>query len=224
MLLAAGRLIPQKGNVLLFGRDTKSFKHEDERNTYASFVYQNMEFETDDSLGKLLDDIYGNGSLSNEPGFNKEDFIKDVENAFQLSLIKNKSLSKLSKGQMQQTLMAFSVLYGSKSIFIDEPVFAMEEYQKEKALEFIKDFQKRRNTVIYISIHQLELTVKYAETVMLIGRDRTIEIGSPGEVITDEGLEKAYGVPAAMLKQKEALDRKKLEEEAAFFKTGRRRR
>ena len=220
MLLAAGRLIPQKGNVLLFGRDTKSFRDEDERNAYASFVYQNMEFETGESLGELLEYIYDQGKPAEETDNQKQAFLSQVESAFQLTKLKNKSLSKLSKGQMQQTLMAFSVLYGSQSIFMDEPVFAMEEYQKELALDFLRDYQKRKNVTIYLSLHQLELTRKYAGTVILIGSGRDIEIGSPAEIITPESLEKAYGVPAAMLKEKEFLDRKKLEEEADLFKSG----
>jgi iron complex transport system ATP-binding protein len=45
-----------------------------------------------------------------------------------------------------------------------------------------------------------------------------MEIGTPEEVLTREGLEAAYGVPAAMLKDKEQLDRRRLEEEADLLK------
>ena len=40
-----------------------------------------------------------------------------------------------------------------------------------------------------------------------------MEFGTPEEILTEASLEKAYGVPAAMLKDSEALTRKALQEQ-----------
>ncbi|QQO10073.1 ABC transporter ATP-binding protein [Breznakiella homolactica] len=214
MLLAAGRLLPQKGRVRLLGKDTADFADEEERNRFASFVYQNMEFETPEPLEAVLSQVYSGGFHEKK----SDQFYKDVLRTFGLTDLAGRSLSKLSKGEMQRTLLAFSVLYGSRSIFMDEPVFALEDKQKEEALEFFRGYSRENRVTVYVSLHELDLTKKYAETVLLFHRGHTIDVGSPAEILTSEALEKAYGVPAAMLRQKEYLDRKKLEEESDLLK------
>lgn len=62
LLLAAGRLLPQKGTVRLEGQPTAGLA-EDERQRLCSVVYQNMEFETEEPLGKLLEVVFRSGFL-----------------------------------------------------------------------------------------------------------------------------------------------------------------
>ena len=61
LLLAGGRLSPSTGKVMLDGQDTSEFKSEKERDKYAAFIYQNMEFETEENIGMLLELVYENG-------------------------------------------------------------------------------------------------------------------------------------------------------------------
>ena len=59
-------------------------------------------------------------------------------------------------------------------------------------------------------MHELDLSRRYAENVMLFFPNRDINFGSPEEILTDEDLEKAYGFPAGMLKNKEDMTREQL--------------
>ena len=188
MLLAAGRIKPQQGNITLFGLDIANIPEED-RNEAASFVYQNMEFEQDDPVEDLLKQVFENGFHSEEKKANS-DFYNEV----------------------QRVLLAFSVLYGSKSIFMDEPMFAMEDRQKHSAMAFIKKYSKENNVPVFIAMHELDLSRKYADNVLLFYPDRRIDFGTPDEVLTKDALEEAYGVPAAMLRDTETLNRNALKE------------
>lgn len=234
MLLASGRLCPQKGLVKIFGTETKKFftpqsfdvatkdgktagsimldmpnqDFEEEKNSLSSFVYQNMEFDTDDKVSKLLNFVFENGNHSKK----EKSFFDDVIKIASLDSVLEHKLTGISKGETQRVLFAFSVLYGSKSIFMDEPFFAMEQKQKEAALEYLRDYSKTRNIPIYISMHDLDLSRKYAENILLFYPDRTMEFGTPQEILTQEALEKSYGVPVAMLRDTETLTRKQIEE------------
>jgi len=116
----------------------------------------------------------------------------------------------LSKGEIQRVLLAFGILYGSASLFMDEPLFAMEPHQKEAALAYLKEYVHKTGTTIYISMHELDLTKKYADTVLLFYPNRDMALGTPEEVLTRDDVEKAYGVPYAMLKDHENLSREYL--------------
>ncbi|HNY22503.1 MAG TPA: ABC transporter ATP-binding protein [Treponemataceae bacterium] len=234
MLLAAGRLMPSAGKIELLGQDTRvlsgiwaddtgvagtglTSEREHARNLACSFIYQNMEFEEQDddaaNAGTLLEFVYANGGHSS-----KEDaFFRDVLSAFELERLLTRKLDGLSKGEQQRMLLAFSALYGSRVIMMDEPVFAMEQRQKEKALDFYSNLSLQTGVSIYISLHELSLTRKYADTAMLFYPDRNIDLGSCDEVLTKEALERAYGVPEAMLYDSERLTRDAFAERSAHL-------
>lgn len=221
MLLASGRLLPLEGKIWLFGKETSTLSDE-EKNELASFLYQNMEFDTDDKVSDLLNYVYQNGMLNGSAKgiVNAEtDLLEEIINTFELAELGEKKLNALSKGQMQRVLIAFSIIYGSKSVFMDEPLFACEDYQKNYALKYLRDFCKTTGTTIYISMHELELTRKYAETVMLFHPNHDIDLGTPDEVMTDADLEKVYGIPASMLKHSEIMTRNQIKDESDMIKS-----
>jgi iron complex transport system ATP-binding protein len=237
MLLSSGRLPATSGTIKLFGTDTKKFfikqdydtgkgfsvtlniansDTEEEKNLLASFVYQNMEFETEEKVADLLEMVFKNGGHNNgkinRDNKVSETFFNDVLKTASLDNVMNHKLSGISKGETQRVLFAFSVLYGSRSIFMDEPFFAMENKNTESCLEFLKQYSKQYSIPVYISMHDLDLTRKYAEKVLLFLPESQMEFGTPQEVLTNESLEKAYGVPASMLRDTEKLTRKQISE------------
>ena len=86
----------------------------------------------------------------------------------------------------------------------------MEESQKESALKYLKAYCAATKIPVYISMHELDLTKKYADTVMLFYPNHDIDLGTAAEVLTNEAFEKSYGVPVSMLKQSEELSREQI--------------
>ncbi len=188
---------------------------EEQKNLVASVIYQNMEFESDDKVANLLTFVYQNGALKGKAkGLHQNDLLPEVIDVFELGNVLDHGLTEISKGEIQRVLLAFSLLYGSASVFMDEPLFAMEFRQKESALAYLKEFAAATGTAIYISMHELDLSRKYADNVLLFYPNRDMDYGTPEEVLTNEALEKAYGVPAAMLKNGEDMTREQLQQSA----------
>ncbi len=217
MLLASGRILPSTGKVLLGGQDIASLP-EEQKNLLASVIYQNMEFESEDKVEQLLSYVYSNGNLKGKAkGVKCDDLFTEVVDVFELSQVMNHGLTKISKGENQRVLLAFSLLYGSASVFMDEPLFAMEDRQKHSALEYLKSYSLKTKTAMYISMHELELSRKYAENVLLIHPNKDMAFGTPEEVMTNEELEKAYGIPASMLKHNENMTRDTFADQCTKF-------
>lgn len=218
MLLAAGKVKPNQGSVKLLDKDFAALTPQ-QADALCSFVYQNMEFENDDKVASLLEYVFANGYHSKTSPFADlkkapvdAGFYNDVIKVFELSKVLDKKLTGISKGEIQRVLLAFSVLYGAHSIFMDEPMFAMEENQKHSALEFLRDYSKKQNVPVCMAMHELDLSRKYAENVLLFYPDRRMDFGTPEEVLTTDALQDSYGVPAAMLRDSEALNRQSLKE------------
>lgn len=207
LLLAGGILVPQTGEVFIYNVNTRDIRDPAIRQQYVSFIYQNMEFETEENIEPLLHYVYEHGHCKKK----EEGFIKTLAAAFDLTPIMGKKTQDISKGELQRVILAFSLLYGSRIIMMDEPVFAMEQNQKIKAMEFFHDYANKENVSIYFSAHELELTEKFSDYMLIFDKQRNIRLGPTDEICTKDNLEQAYQIPYNMLKTKEALYRTLLE-------------
>lgn len=204
LLLAGGRLLPDAGTVLLDGRDTKTFGSEEDRARFAAFIYQNMEFENEEPVESLLSFVFENGFYDTKDF----SFVDELVDVFELERCLGLKIDRLSKGEMQRLILAFSLLYGSKNILMDEPVFALEEYQKKRAMEYVTAFARKKNINVLYSLHELDLSEKYSEHLLLFyKKDRPPRLGLTKELFKRELIEEAYDVPFDALKRRESIFR-----------------
>ena len=52
----------------------------------------------------------------------------------------------------------------------------------------IKKYSKENNVPVFIAMHELDLSRKYADNVLLFYPDRRIDFGTPEEVLTKDAL------------------------------------
>ena len=208
LLLASGRLLPTRGRVLIRGRDTRELADETERQKLVSFIYQNMEFDTEESIGTLLAFVHANGFHAS----GSEDLVADLVDVFELGAILGRRTQEVSKGELQRTILAFSLLYGSPLVAMDEPIFALESRQKQKAMDYLARRARQEEMSLYYSVHELDISQKYSDYILLFSREAAPRLGRTAEIFTRETIEKAYEVPFDMLKKREELYRKYLVE------------
>jgi iron complex transport system ATP-binding protein len=206
LLLAAGILLPVEGTILLRGIDTRNLREEQERQRHVSFVYQNMEFETEESIGDLLEYVHENGfHEAKDPGL-----ITELVEVCELKKILGKKTQEVSKGELQRTIIAFSLLYGSRVIMMDEPIFALEDYQKHRIMKYLVEYASSRDLSLFYSVHELDISEKYSDYLLLFHKNGRIELGPTVELYNRTNIEEAYEVPYVMLKRKEAIYREAL--------------
>jgi ABC-type cobalamin/Fe3+-siderophores transport system ATPase subunit len=127
---------------------------------------------------------------------------------FELEKTLDRRTQEISKGELQRTILAFCLLYGSPILLMDEPIFAMEPYQKTKSMAFLTDYAQRNDVNIAYSAHELDITRTYSDHMLVLYPDgRKPLIGPTADVFSRQIIEEAYDFPLAMLKQKESLYR-----------------
>ncbi len=205
MLLAAARVFPQSGSVTIGGDDSRRFMDagfdsevEERRNSLISFIYQNMEFETDEAIGTVFDLIARDGAD------------RGIIEAAELSDRLTSPMHELSKGEMQRAIVAMSVLYGSPVVMMDEPVFAVEPARTERLFQWLREYCRRRSMDIYVSVHDVELARRYADAVILMHQDGVVESGSADTLLERRSLENAFKAPYDTLYRRQNLYRQLL--------------
>jgi iron complex transport system ATP-binding protein len=206
LALAAGSIVPDRGRVLVGGVDTRQVRDEESRQRLVSFVWQNMEFETEAPIGTLLEAVHASGFHAvKRPGF-----VEELIEAFELAPVLGRRTQEVSKGELQRTILAFSLLYGAPLLVMDEPIFALEDRQQERALEYLCAYARREGIGLYFSLHELDLSRRFSDHLLLFSRGAPPRIGATEELFTRETIEQAYEVPLDLLKRREALYRKML--------------
>ena len=208
LLLAAGNLLPDLGNVKICGKDTTDLQDERERQKWVSLIFQNMEFQTEEVIGDLLPFVY-------EGGFHEKkdpSFVNTLTEVFGLETCLNRKTQEVSKGELQRTILAFSLLYGSRVLLMDEPIFALEYRQKERVMDFITSYAREQDLPVYYSVHELDISQKYSDSILLFYKNGGMELGSTDEMLTRDILEEAYEYPYGMLKRQESLFRDTLKQ------------
>ncbi|MFP4425482.1 MAG: ATP-binding cassette domain-containing protein [Alkalispirochaetaceae bacterium] len=213
MLLAGGRLMPNQGRVLLLGEETSRFgaaesgpELEARRNKVASFIYQNMEFETEEPVGELLRFVLEAGNIDG----NGTEFLAGIEEALELQNCLGRKTQELSKGELQRTIIAFSLLYGSPVLLMDEPVFALEEPQKERVFAFLMEYARSNDLTVLYSAHNIDLSAKQSDQTVLFYKRGDVIVGPTSEVFQREKLEEAFEAPYETLYQRQSLYRELL--------------
>jgi ABC-type cobalamin/Fe3+-siderophores transport system ATPase subunit len=206
LALAAGSVVPDAGRVLVDGVDTRDLRDEPTRQRLVSYVFQNMEFETEEPIGTLLEAVHAVGFHAvKRPGF-----VAELVDAFELAPVLARRTQEISKGELQRAILAFSLLYGSPQLVMDEPIFALEDRQKERALDYLCAYARREGIGLFYSLHELDLSNNYSDHLLLFRHGAPPRLGPTAELFTRETIEQAYEVPFDMLKQREALYRKML--------------
>ena len=206
LMLAGGVLLPTRGQVSIRGRDTAGLRDEEERHRLVSIVYQNLEFETEKPIGDLLEIVFA-GGFHQDKG---SELIRELVDVFELRPFLGRKTQEVSKGELQRTILAFSLLYGSPILLMDEPIFALEDHQKEKVMTFLCSYVKRNGLCLAYSAHELDLSQKHSDYLLLFPPGAHPQLGPTREMFTREKIEKAYEVPFVMLRHKEELFRQRL--------------
>lgn len=210
MLLAGGRIPPTEGRVFLLGEDTSRFASKEpgpeleaRRNQVASFVYQNMEFETEAPVRELLQFVLDAGNVSGDA----TEFLDGIKEALELESCLDRRTQELSKGELQRTIIAFTLLYGSPVILMDEPVFALEEPQKDRVFSFLMEHARSNDLTVLYSAHNIDLSAKQSDQTVLFYKEGEVTIGPTAELFRRDALEEAFQAPYDTLYQRQSLYR-----------------
>lgn len=179
-----GLLHPEKGQVLLFGRDIwEKPKKIREVAFRVGLVFQYPEYQLfEETVYK--DVAYGPKNM----GLDEKEIRRRVtealrfvgmdESAFELSPF------ELSGGQKRRVAIAGVIAMEPEVLVLDEPSAGLDPRGREELLEHIRDYHRERgNTVVLVS-HSMEEIARYADRIVVLSRGSALMSGTPREVFS----------------------------------------
>lgn len=124
-----------------------------------------------------------------------EEDIKSVDEAIAVTEtqdVADKFFTKISDGQRQRVMLARSICQLPQVLVLDEPTSFLDIRFRIDILTKIRKLAKEKNIAILMSIHEPEVAMKLADTVVAVGENKVMRIGSPSEVFKEDFIRRLY--------------------------------
>jgi len=199
-LLAAlsGRHVPAAGTVELLGEDARHLRPR-ERARRVACVPQLLaaipEMRVRDFvLGGRYAHLSSAGRACAEDHAATELALREAD----LLELAERGLDEISGGQLARVLVARALAQDAPVVLLDEPAASLDPEHQVRLLELARSLVDAGRAAL-LATHELALSPRFADRVLLLAEGRVRALGTPSEVLRPEVLEPVYGPHLAFL-------------------------
>lgn len=107
----------------------------------------------------------------------------------------HRQLAELSDGERQRVLTARALAQDPDTIVLDEPTAFLDVPAKVALNLLLRDLARDGGRTVLATTHDLELALRVADHVWLLGRDATLHTGAPEDLVLSGALGAAFDSP-----------------------------
>lgn len=187
-------LKPQEGNVLIEQEDVKNCKQTDLAKKIA-YVSQSNQSTTTTVFDSIL--IGRKPYIKWDVSKNDLNIVNDTIKLLDLQKFTLKNVDELSGGEYQKVLIARALAQETGVLMLDEPTSSLDLKNQLEVLELIREITRLKNITAIVTIHDLNLALRFADKFILL-KDGVIHAAGGKEVITEENIAAVYDVSATI--------------------------
>ncbi len=126
------------------------------------------------------------------------DVIEKVLERCELGPLSRRDFDLLSGGERKRVLVAQALAQAPRVLLLDEPSAFLDLRYAVSLFELAREEAARGATVAAI-VHDLSLAARFADAIALLVDGAIVAMGSPDQVLSEEKLGTAFGVPIVRL-------------------------
>jgi iron complex transport system ATP-binding protein len=189
-------LIPKTGNVIVNSKNIIELNLRDIAKLIG-YVSQNCSYNSLTVFDHIL--------LGRKPYINWDvsekdlDIVNDIIKLLKLENYILRYVDQLSGGERQKVFIARALAQTPEILLLDEPTSSLDLKNQIEVIDTLQKIVKIRNTTIVVTIHDLNLAMRFADKFLLL---KDGEIFSFGDIktITKETIEEVYKIPVIVEK------------------------
>ena len=188
-------LRPQAGTVRIDGIDVRSMTVA-ERASCFGYVPQ-----TSSGIGALtvFDTVSSGLSIGKNKIHRRTERYRETEcvlKMLQLTELAFRPMKQLSGGERQRVLIARALAVRPKILLLDEPTNNLDLRYQVETMELLSDISHKMGITAAAVIHDLNLSLTYADQAAVLKNGRVYACGRPMEILQKKAIKDAFGVEA----------------------------
>ena len=198
-------LLPEAGDVLVFGMNTKDEGLTWEIRRNAGMVFQKPDNQIVATV--VEEDVaFGPENLGVEPSAIR-DRVRESLAAVEMEGLRRHAPHLLSGGQKQRVAIAGVLAMRPKCIILDEPTAMLDPRGREEVMKTVLELNRKHGITIIHITHYMDEAL-YADRVLVMDRGKVVMEGTPREVFQEREKLVELGLDVPPLgRLAEALDR-----------------
>ena len=190
----AGQLAPMGGTVLLAGKDLTAYTGTQRAQKLALMAPHSRRME----LTTCFDFVSaGRYPYTGRLGILSAEDRQQVHRALELvgaAHLADRDFNRISDGQRQRILLARALCQQPEVILLDEPTSFLDIKGKIELLTILKELAHTGQLAVILSLHELELAEKIADTVVCVSPAGVSGVLTPEQAFQPENIRTLYGL------------------------------
>ncbi len=188
----SGERRPSGGSVTIGGRDVASIRHSELARLRSVLTQENTV-----SFPFLVSEVVAMGRAPWARTIEGREDVTAVAHAMGAADVHHLSARRytsLSGGEKARVSLARVLAQQTPVVFLDEPTASLDLRHQEDVMRVARAIAEQGRAVVVV-LHDLTLAGAYADRLALLSTGRLEAIGSPADVLTEERVERVYGLP-----------------------------
>ncbi len=168
-----------RGRVTVDGRDTRTHPPRELADVVGVVTQDPLAGCVTDTLEEEL--AYGMEQLAVPPAVMRKR-VEETLDLLGLAELRHRALHELSAGQLQRVAIGAVLTSHPKVLVLDEPTSALDPTGSEEVLATITRLVHDLGVTVVMAEHRLERVVQYADRILYLPGDGTVEHGEPARI------------------------------------------
>lgn len=191
-------LVPQRGDITLNGKSVTAWS----RGKIARFFGVVPQSPSISFPFSVLD-VVMMGRTPHLRRFQQEgqrdyEIAREAMRLTSVEALYGRPVSELSGGEVQRVVIARALAQQPHVLLLDEPTSQLDINHQMEVMHLVRSLARKKGIIVIIISHDLNLSMRYCDKLLLLSEGRVYEHGPPETVVTEASLEKVYGVAATV--------------------------
>lgn len=188
----SGERRPTRGAVSLAGRELQGIR-ESELARLRSVLTQENQVSFPFRVAEVV--AMGRAPWAREVESRDDEIaVSQAMDAADVTHLAARRYTQLSGGEKARVSLARVLAQATPVVFLDEPTASLDLRHQEDVMRVARSLADAGKAVVVV-LHDLSLASAYADRLALLSAGRLDALGAPAEVLTEERIERVYGLP-----------------------------